>query len=380
MALRERTIPCSDVPEWKHDLELTGYHVIDSNPDPDRPGFCMLRFDIDHDVSDVRAVAFAPATAAAAPDATTLSPLQVSTAHAIINVFETGIVLGRYGQVTILPGDTGRLTFGRSQTTLGSGNLGKLIDTYCKTPGARFAARLSPYLQELNDRFRGLDEDDKLHNLLRATADDPVMRTTQDTFFDRGFWQPAAAEAARMNIHSALGVATVYDSWVHGSWSRMRDLTIDSAGALANVGEHAWITAYIAIRRKWLGENAQPILRGTVYRMDALQALAQQQQWSLNLPLVVRNQEISASTLSARPSDCYDGPAPGSRLLTVAAPLERGLDVRLVQLGLSDADVSVTADGVFGGGTAQSIKQYQKDHGLPVTGIADLALIAHLTA
>ena len=32
MAVRERTIPCSDFAEWKHDLESTGFHVIDSTP------------------------------------------------------------------------------------------------------------------------------------------------------------------------------------------------------------------------------------------------------------------------------------------------------------------------------------------------------------
>lgn len=377
MALRERMIPCSDVAEWTHDLEMTGCHVIDSTPDPARQGFCLLRFESSHDVPDVRAVSFLP-VADATPVENALSATQISTAHAIVNIFETGTVLGRYGQVTLLPGDTGHLTFGRSQTTLGSGNLGKLIDAYCKNPGARFGARLSTFLQRLNDRDTGLDADVKLHNLLRATADDPVMRDTQDTFFDRGFWQPAAAEAARLNIRSALGVATVYDSWVHGSWNRMRDLTIERAGTVASLGEEGWISAYLATRRAWLDNN--PVLHATVYRMDTLQALAQEQHWSLNLPLFVRHQEISELTLKAQPSDCYDGPAPGSRTLAVTAPMARGLDVRLVQLGLSDANLDVKADGVFGGGTAQSIKQYQKDQGLPVTGVADVALIAHLTA
>jgi peptidoglycan hydrolase-like protein with peptidoglycan-binding domain len=54
--------------------------------------------------------------------------------------------------------------------------------------------------------------------------------------------------------------------------------------------------------------------------------------------------------------------------------------VRLLQLGLSDANLNVKADGVFGAASAQSIKQYQKEHGLAVTGVADVALIAKLTA
>ena len=48
-----------------------------------------------------------------------LTITQKKTAQAIINIFETGVVLGNYGQVTLIDGDTGHLTFGRSQTTLG---------------------------------------------------------------------------------------------------------------------------------------------------------------------------------------------------------------------------------------------------------------------
>ncbi|RXL40958.1 chitosanase, partial [Citrobacter sp. AAK_AS5] len=76
----------------------------------------------------------------------------------------------------LIPGDTGHLTFGRSQTTLGSGNLAKLLQQYCANPGARFAARLAPYLPRFLAIDESLDDDPRLHNVLRATADDGVMR------------------------------------------------------------------------------------------------------------------------------------------------------------------------------------------------------------
>lgn len=47
-----------------------------------------------------------------------LTQTQKKTAESIINIFETNEVLGNYGQLTVIPGDTGHLTFGRSQTTL----------------------------------------------------------------------------------------------------------------------------------------------------------------------------------------------------------------------------------------------------------------------
>jgi chitosanase len=54
--------------------------------------------------------------------------------------------------------------------------------------------------------------------------------------------------------------------------------------------------------------------------------------------------------------------------------------VRLLQLGLSDRGVDIKADGIFGRTTQQLIKEYQSVHGLPVTGVADVALIAQLVA
>ena len=77
---------------------------------------------------------------------------------------------------------------------------------------------------------------------------------------------------------------------------------------------------------------------------------------------------------------CYDGPVPGSRMLAVATPFHRGLDVRLMQLGLSAADLAVKADGVLGPGTSAALKAIQVAQGLAPTGVADIALIVRLTA
>lgn len=181
-----------------------------------------------------------------------LTSTQRQTAQSIINLFETSAVLGDYGNVTVIDGDTGHLTFGRSQTTLGSGNLFGLLQRYCGNSGARFGARLSPWLARVKAKDFDLDGETKLHNLLRATADDPVMRDTQDQFFDDIYWKPVARAADNLGISAALGVAVVYDSAVHGSWAKMRDRTNQQAGTLATLGEQAWIAAYVATRRQWL--------------------------------------------------------------------------------------------------------------------------------
>jgi chitosanase len=307
-----------------------------------------------------------------------ITTTQQKTAEAIVNIFETSEVRGNYGDVTVIAGDTGHLTFGRSQTTLGSGNLHKLLDEYCANAGARFGAAIAPFLRPVKARDVALDTETYLHNLLRASADDPVMRDTQDVFFDQRYWQPAARAAANLRIVTPLGVAVVYDSHVHGSWATMRDRTKAAVGSVTAAGEHSWISTYVATRREWLANHEREDLRKTAYRMDAFRSLIDQNFWSLALPLVVRGKEISLASLAAAPAGCYEGPQPGTRLVAVQTPLLRGLDVRLAQLGLSKRGVVLKADGIFGQTSSRLVRQYQIDKGLPATGVINTKLIAEL--
>jgi chitosanase len=144
------------------------------------------------------------------------------------------------------------------------------------------------------------------------------------------------------------------------------------------VGEKVWIDAYVRTRHHWLSTHSRSDLRPTVYRMDAFLRLIDLDLWGLELPLVVRGQEISIATLNAPPTGCYDGPQPGTRLLALQSPLLRGLDVRLLQLGLSRKGFSIRADGVFGNASLGAIKACQTAHNLPANGVADIALIAQL--
>jgi chitosanase len=356
---------CSDCGERRHDLEANGQHVVDCREEPGLPGWCVLRY-----TRMARAAPAAPGW---------LTATQAQAAKAIVNLFETGAVRGHYGALAVLPGDTGRLTFGRSQASLGSGNLHLLVERYCGTVGARFGARLRAWLPALAARNAAADTDVKLHNLLRASADDPVMRDVQDAFFDELFWDPAVRASARLGVRSPLGAAIVYDSWVHGSWTSLRDRT-NAGGTLNDLGEHEWLRRYVRLRREWLATHPNALLRTTVYRMDTFQHMMEQESWGLPLPLVVRGEEISPATLAALPPGCYDGPEPGTRELAVQSPLLRGLDVRLVQLALSDQGCDIRADGIFGNGSARFVRALQRTNELPETGVADVGLIQKLMA
>lgn len=300
-----------------------------------------------------------------------LSDLQKKTAQAIVNIFETGRAQGDYGQVTLLAGDSGQLTYGRSQTTLASGNLYLLVKDYCAATGAALATSLSPYLAALEKCDPALNQDGAFRALLHTAGSDPVMRSCQDAFFDRVYWSPAVDYASAQSLDLPLSVCVVYDSVVHGSWRAMRDRTLAKMPDPA-ADQKGWVAAYVATRRDWLATNANPLLQKCVYRMDAFDALMAGNAWDLALPLTVRGVLIDQSAL--------DGTQPvrasahgDDRILKFASPMMQGDDVKAVQNALG-----LGTDGIFGQETANAVTAFQKSRGLTSDGIVGPATLAAL--
>ena len=124
-----------------------------------------------------------------------LTALQKSAAQAVVNIFETGSIRGNYADVTLMAGDTGQLTYGRSQTTLASGNLFLLIQDYCGCNNGSLSVHFKPYLTKLQACDSSLNNDMTFRGLLKDAGSDPVMQEVQDAFFDRVYWDPAMRSA-----------------------------------------------------------------------------------------------------------------------------------------------------------------------------------------
>ncbi len=297
-----------------------------------------------------------------------LTDLQKCTAQAIVNIFETSKIKGDYAKVVFHLHDLGGLTYGKSQTTLMSGNLFSLIQAYCEDKEAQFANEFRPYLQRLKSRDTSLNTDMKLRNFLReAGSSDPVMWTTQDEFFDRVYWQPALVSANKYGIYTALGTAVVYDSLVHGSWLNRRDETIKNFGKSDAIGEQNWIKHYVDVRRKWLANHSNKLLPLTVYRMDAFNNLIAKGNWNLTLPIKVRGMVIDEDSLGAVSS--ASATSTFSRLLFLASPFMQGEDVRQIQQALTENGFELKVDGIFGQATDASVKGFQTENNLKVDGI-----------
>lgn len=307
-----------------------------------------------------------------------VTKLQKLAAQAIVNVLESGGAKNNYAAVTVIPGDTGHLSYGRVQTTLASGNLYLLVKAYSEKTGARLDSLFAPFMGRLADGDTSLDGDARFRNLLQDAAADPVMRAVQDGFADRLFWDPAAGAASELHLSEPLSIAVVYDSHIHGAWRHIRDQTVDQIGQPRPAEERRWVKTYVANRKRWLSRHSNSVLRRTAYRMEVFEALIAQDKWRLRLPFIVRGVRIDRAAIDAPDPVRASAEDPGQRVLRLTDPPMRGADVRALQNALATRGYAVNADGVYGTGTERCVRQIQAELGLTADGIAGPATLSKL--
>ena len=300
---------------------------------------------------------------------------QKRTAQAIVNIFETGRAGGDYGAVTLLKNDPGHLTYGRSQTTLASGNLFLLIKGYCARADAQreIADALRSFLTALAKPDLTLDTNMELREALREAGDDPAMILEQDSFFDRVYLNPACSAAEARGIKSALGQAVVYDSKVHGSFERIA-ARVGAAIGPGGVDEQTWINKYVSQRDAWLRNHTNKLLQKTVYRTEAFSKLIQENKWELPLDLKVRGVTISPELFGPRLEvvratalDVDDVAMTG--VLHLTTPYLRGDEVKRVQAALKANGFDNSCDGVYGPFTVALVKRFQTAKSLTPDGV-----------
>ncbi len=228
----------------------------------------------------------------------------------VINVFETGTLDGDYGEISVYhdgPGDARQITYGRSQTTE-FGNLRKLVEMYAEA-GGLYSRHLAAYVQRIGKV--PLVDDAEFKQLLRlAGEEDSVMRATQDSFFDKVYFEPSRRWAESHGFLLPLSMLVIYDSFIHSGGIR-DDLRwrFDEATPAAGGDERAWISRYVEVRHDWLSHHRRPAVKSSAYRTRDLLREIQRNNWELDLLPIVAN---------GTPVDAVKGPAP--RVPESAAP------------------------------------------------------------
>ena len=207
----------------------------------------------------------------------------------VLSIFETGHRDGDYTDVTVLKDATNddgsrfhQITYGRHQTTEQS-HLLELLTRYLEKNG-QFADNIRPYLPKIGNG--ALAKNDEFLNLLRKAGKDPIMRDTQDTFFDEVYYTPAFEFFEANGFKLPLSMLVIYDSYIHSGsikdYLRKRFAEVPPRrGGL----EKAWIKAYVRVRHEWLSNHPNEILQKTNYRTKSFQREIERDNWDLALPI-----------------------------------------------------------------------------------------------
>jgi chitosanase len=151
---------------------------------------------------------------------------------------------------------TRQITYGRSQTTE-QGNLKKLLQQYIRNSGA-FSAQVVPYVERLGKV--PLADDGPFKNLLiQAAREDPIMRITQDEFFDAEYYARALRFFEQNQFMLPLSLLK------------------------------KWSLSYVDIRHQWLKHHANALLRKTIYRTQCFKDQIAADNWLLDKLPVMAN-------------------------------------------------------------------------------------------
>ena len=211
----------------------------------------------------------------------------------IVNVFESGTPDGDYGCISLYedgPNGIKQITYGKSQTTEW-GNLPDLIKLYIKNDG-KFASEFSKFTDTLGRS--SLVTDKSFISLLKEASKDPIMKESQDSFFDTHYWEPAKKWFDKNGFKTNLAMLVLYDSFIHsGSILKfLRERFVEKIPV--NGGdEKAWIEQYCQVRLNWLNNHSNPILRKTNYRVvDFIRAM-EKNDWDLSQEFLANGTKIS---------------------------------------------------------------------------------------
>lgn len=213
---------------------------------------------------------------------TRLSIDQVGRVQSMINIFEYGTIDPDYSKTIQF---TPRLEFAMLQ----GNKLKELFKIYSQRADVQSAKELDKYTSRIDSNDPALQSDTVFSEFLKRISADPAMHLSINEMFEKETVAPAVQEAKSIGIQSALGIATVLDSMVHGGWTNLRNQTTTKLGGNPSTGvpEKKWVREYLILRQQWLANHARPDLRTTANRPKAILSLVEKNNWELLPPISI---------------------------------------------------------------------------------------------
>jgi chitosanase len=211
----------------------------------------------------------------------------------IVNVFESGKPEGDYGCISLYedgPNGIKQITYGKSQTTEW-GNLSSLVKLYIAHEGD-LSENFEPYVDKIGSR--SLISDKNFIDLLKQASKDPIMRKTQDEFFDVHYWGPALNWFNKNEFKLNLSMLVIYDSFIHsGSILKFLRNKFNESVPVNGGDEKKWIHEYVKARHEWLKNHSLKILTKTIYRTSNFLTAIDEGNWDLSKDFNANGTKIS---------------------------------------------------------------------------------------
>lgn len=233
-----------------------------------------------------------------------LTEAERATIDAVVSIFETSRQpsVESYSTATVLDDGAG-ITYGLHQTTARS-RLPAVLEAYYAA-GGRLGELSLPDALRVTLSSVGLSpsrttpEIEALLVMLRRAGGEPAMQVAQREIFERHYWIPTHEAGRLLQLRRPLSYLCLYDLSIHSGPPRIEAPL--ASGMLARLrprfpelppskggGERLWVVRLLETRRAFLDSYPREIVRNTVYRVDALRELADDDRWDLEAPLEVR--------------------------------------------------------------------------------------------
>ena len=206
----------------------------------------------------------------------------------VLLAFEQSSTSIKYDKIYLFedgPGDIKQITLSFGITEYG--NLKKFIKEYCDKNG-KYAKDLNNYISLIG--VKPLVKDTNFINLLKESAEDPVMQQCQESAYDSMYINPALEWCSKNNLTLPLSKLVIADSFLQSGSILSKIRNTFSATTPNNGGnEKEWVEQYCKARKHWLANHSRTILHKTVYRVNFMLSIIKENDWELNQPAYVAN-------------------------------------------------------------------------------------------